>query len=160
MYGFHEVSEHLATALQFLENLATEVFPSIIQDIGLLEALELECERLSNQLNIQILFSSDSASLEVDRKLALNIFRIFKEKIISLGFHGVNEIVTTVGIESGFFVLKIFYDTKNNTDSKESLVIENIAIEERIKAINGLVSITVNTQQEYNFEVSIPTHFQ
>ena len=150
-----DISVQLDSVQKSLRKLSGNVFPGILTDLGLVEALEAESEKKSRKYNINVLFSSEVESLELDKQIATQLFRIFQEKVRSLAFNGATEIFCVLRVEDGQLKLSIDDDTINLPNNKNYKLIEDVAIEERLLQIKGKLE-TSNTEDGNNITISIP----
>jgi signal transduction histidine kinase len=149
-----QVSNQLSRLLHFSRELASDVYPLILRDLGLVEALQWESERMSSEL-VAIGFFSEIDHLQVDQRTATNLFRSYQEKLQSLVLSGATEIVGSLGLENNQLVLNI-YDNAGGTVGKENRSIEEVAIKERVRSIKGHSEIHTLSKEESNFTISIP----
>lgn len=150
------IIEQLRVSLRFLGTLSMEVYPSILRDLGMVDALEWESNRLSKQFNSNIIFRAELEGINLSQPEAINLFRIYQEKITSLLLHGAHEIISVLEKKGSGLELRIYDDLPAGHEDFEKGSIENIAIEERVLALNG-TSKQVLTEEGTNlYMIRVP----
>lgn len=140
-------------SLGYLQTLATEVYPLILKDLGLVEALDWESNKLSEKTGVHVLFTSEVEHLELDQRITNTLFRTYQEKIIKLSVTGAKEIVSTLSTDDNYIVLTIYVDAINDPYPK---LIEDIAIEERLRSIKGEYKLSTSPEEGNKFTISVP----
>ena len=149
-----QVSGQLDDAMQFLRKLATDVYPLVLRDFGLIEALEWESERLSNQF-VKVKFLSEIEDIQVDQRTATHLFRSYQEKLKSLIGSGATEIICTLRLEDNLLELAI-HDNATPDMVTESKTMEDMVIKERLRSIQGHSIIDSSPVEGNSFTISIP----
>jgi PAS domain S-box-containing protein len=70
-----------------VRRIATELRPSILDDLGLVPAMEWQSEEFEKRSGIHTDFSSNIATIDVDPDLATAIFRIYQESLTNVMRH-------------------------------------------------------------------------
>ncbi len=79
--------EELAQLSEDVHALAYQLHPTTLDDLGLADALRVECERFSRLESIPIAFDSGAALHEVSRETALCLFRVAQEALRNVARH-------------------------------------------------------------------------
>jgi signal transduction histidine kinase len=149
-----QVSLQLGEAMQFLRKLATDVYPLVLRDLGLVEALEWESERVSNQF-VKVKFLSEIEDIQVDERTATLLFRSYQEKLQSLIGSGATEIMSTLRLENNLLELAI-HDNATHDMDPENKTMEDMVIKERLRSIQGHSIIDSSPVEGNSFTISIP----
>jgi signal transduction histidine kinase len=149
-----QVSDQLGRLLHFSRELASDVYPLVLRDLGLVEALEWESERVSSPL-VHVSFYSDLEHLQVDQRAATHLFRLYQEKLQSLISIGATEIMGSLRVENNHLLLSI-HDNADLALDKENKSIEDVAIKERVRSIKGHSEINTLSKEGNSFTISIP----
>jgi signal transduction histidine kinase len=149
-----QVSVHLNNLLHFSRELASDVYPLVLRDLGLVEALQWESERMSSKL-VDVSFFSEIEHLQVDQRAATHLFRSYQEKLQSLVSIGATEIMGSLRLEADRLILSI-YDNADLTLGQENKYIEDVAIKERVRSIQGRSEINTLSKEGSSFTISIP----
>lgn len=152
-----QVTGQLGETVKYIRKLSTDMYPSILKDLGLAEALESESKRYASHSNVNVIFNNDVEYLEMDLNIANHVFRIFQEKLNTIVMNGASEIVCSIYIEEGRFLLNIYDDSKSDSANKN---IAELAIEERLLSIKGTMETSNSVKEGNHFTVSIPYHVE
>ena len=74
-------------AVKFVRNLAAELRPSILDDLGLIPALEWHSQEFEKRYNIKIEFYSDLHELDISSVIATGLFRMYQESLTNVARH-------------------------------------------------------------------------
>jgi signal transduction histidine kinase len=78
---------HLARLSEDVHALSYALHPSILADLGLIEALRAECDRFSSVEAIPVRFSAEDNIDEPSRAVALSLYRIAQEALRNVARH-------------------------------------------------------------------------
>ena len=105
--------EGLAQLSEDVHALSYRLHPSIIEDLGLIEALNSECERLSEAGSPHIEWKAHDIQAEPSREVALCLFRVAQEALQNAAHHaGANSVQVTVRALNGGLQLGVHDDGK------------------------------------------------
>jgi signal transduction histidine kinase len=85
--GIRAMREALARLSEDVHALSYRLHPSILEDLGLLEALKAECERYSKSRSIRLEANSHAVPENLPRDVALCLFRIAQEGLRNIARH-------------------------------------------------------------------------
>lgn len=88
------VREGLARLSEDVHALAYHLHPSILEELGLPEALRAECNRRRRQSSFEILADLDPDASGLDREAALCLFRVAQEALTNVARHAAARVVT------------------------------------------------------------------
>jgi signal transduction histidine kinase len=148
-----QVSVQLGEVLNFLRKLATEVYPLVLRDLGLVEALQWESERISSP-SVKVAFFTEIEDLQVDQITATHLFRSYQEKLISLIGSGATKIMSSLQLDNDLLVLAI-HDNAAFVFDKENKSMEEMVIKERLRTIQGQSKINSSPNEGNRFTISI-----
>ncbi len=148
------VNEKISDALKIIDltiqsvrRIATELRPSILDDLGLIAALEWQCEEFQNRFNINASFFSNVSFVEIEKDTATALFRIYQESLTNVLRHsGANKTTTSLNVEHGSLKLQIS-DNGIGFDLDKIKVKKTLGIlgmRERANMINADYSISSN----------------
>jgi signal transduction histidine kinase len=72
---------------QDVHSLSYRLHPSVIEDLGLVEALRTECDRIARAESLQVDLQADILPAGVSREVALCIYRVAQEALRNIGRH-------------------------------------------------------------------------
>jgi signal transduction histidine kinase len=104
----HRMQEKLVGLSQDMHALSRQLHPSILDDLGLVEALRSECAGFSRREGIAVAYSADEAPPALPRDAALCVYRIAQEALRNLAKHAaVNKAWVSVNVLGTELVLRV-----------------------------------------------------
>ncbi len=79
--------ESLVRMSEDIHSLAYQLHPSVLEDLGLVEALRAECERRGRQSRVALSVVCDAVPPTIDRDVALCLFRVAQEALTNAVRH-------------------------------------------------------------------------
>ena len=150
-----EISLQLDQVLYDLRKLAAEVYPLILRDLGLVEALQWESEQVSRDSGVSVQFFSEMEEVAVDQKSAAALFQSYREKLHSTIGSGATKVESRLRIEGGSVILEVMHNSKLN-ELKTVGLIQEMAIQERLCNIQGHWRINTLPNESCSFTMTIP----
>jgi PAS domain S-box-containing protein len=146
-----EISNHINQSialsdqtLKTVRRIAAQLRPSILDDLGLISALEWESDEFQNRYNIETNFVAENIKSTIDQKISTAIFRIFQESLTNILRHSKATLVITVLSElPNQFSFKIEDNGigfDENTEKKIS-TLGLLGMKERASMIGGTLTI-------------------
>lgn len=151
--GSKSVTAEINEALIYLRELASNAYPLVLRDLGLIEALDWESQRISKESKVSVVFFSDIDDLPCDFQLSTTIFRTYQEKLNELIHKGAREMIGSISLEGDRLIVSIQHDTADVADTK---LIEELAIQERVGSIKGVVETNNDSVNGNRFVLSVP----
>lgn len=139
--------------------IATDLRPSIIDDLGLIAALEWQAEEFGKRINLKSEFKTDIDTLALPPDFTIGIFRIFQESLTNVARHANATIVTsTLYLYNGELILSITDNGKGfNMEAigaKKTLGL--IGMKERTLLMKGSYDISSSLGKGTDIRVTIP----
>jgi PAS domain S-box-containing protein len=130
--------------IRSVRRIASELRPGILDDLGLIAALEWYCQEFAGRTGIPCKFSSTFDRDDVERSLSINIFRVCQETLTNVTRHAHAKHVTATLEEIGQFIVLTIADDGVGFDiegvkSKKSLGL--IGMRERALLFQGELQI-------------------
>jgi PAS domain S-box-containing protein len=150
-----------------MRRIASELRPSILDDLGLPEAIEWQAHQFQNRTGIVCHCDCSLEKLDFDQEQATAIFRIFQEALTNVLSHaGATEVEVVARNGDGDFVLTISDNGRGITEDEKSgrLSLGILGMRERahliggefeIKGIEGMgtvVTVSVPISQQANLK--------
>lgn len=127
-----------------VRRIGMELRPSVLDDLGLIAALEWECAEFSARTGIQCDFVTALDDVDLEQATATAVFRVFQEALTNVSRHaGADRVTVLFGEEAGYFHLDVMDDGRGITE-REILDIESLGIlgmKERALVFGGELSI-------------------
>lgn len=142
-----------------VRKIASELRPSIIDDLGIAEAIDWQVDQFSKRTGLEAHFESDLQDIEVNEGVPIALFRIVQEALTNITRHAdATKIVCSLKRAGNRILLNITDNGKgfdaNNTRHKKTLGI--LGMKERVAMLNGDFEIITRPENGTKVSVSIP----
>lgn len=98
----------LNETIKTVRRIATELRPSMLDDLGLIEAIEWQSKEFEKRSGIHISFDSDTTPLPVSSAVATSLFRIYQEALTNIARHAnAKNIFSTLKLNNNQVILTI-----------------------------------------------------
>jgi signal transduction histidine kinase len=138
------IQEKLVSLSADVHALSRQLHPSILDDLGLVEALRSECANFSRREGIAVMYRPEAVPTAVPKGVALCIYRVAQEALRNLAKHAaVNEAWVSLVAAGPQLVLRvedhgIGFDP-NGTHSQPGLGLSSM--EERVRLIEAELAV-------------------
>jgi signal transduction histidine kinase len=130
-------------AVNFVRNLAAELRPSILDDLGLIPALEWHSQEFEKRHKIKVEFHSEIPELNTNSVVATGLFRMYQESLTNVARHSnANKVVVNLSIIDDEIRLSITDNGKGfdtSLTSKKTLGL--LGMRERAAMLGGKMDI-------------------
>jgi signal transduction histidine kinase len=127
------------------KRIASELRPSILDDLGLIEAIESQAEQFQNRSGITSSFDSAVDTITLSRAQSIAVFRIVQEALTNILRHAnATRVNIAVDEQAGDLILTIRDNGKGITDEDKSrpLSLGLLGMQERAHLVGGTIVIT------------------
>jgi PAS domain S-box-containing protein len=132
------------SAIHSVRRIHTELRPGMLDDLGLVAALEWQTQEFQARTGLTCRFGSTVPDLELDRERATAIFRVFQQALANIALHaGTTQVSAHLAEEDGTIVLTV-QDNGTSTNQEELTDGEAmgfIRMQERALLLGGDVTI-------------------
>jgi PAS domain S-box-containing protein len=133
----------LDSAILTVKKISTELRPGILDDFGLIAAIEWQAEEFHKRSGIKCTVSSVTEP-HLDRELNTALFRIFQETLTNIARHtSATKVTVNIKYQDGKMIMRIRDNGKGIT--KEQLFSSSsfgiIGMRERVRALRGEIDI-------------------
>jgi two-component system CheB/CheR fusion protein len=141
-------------------HIAYELHPSILDDLGLVTALQELCEEFSERNpDIELEFADDAMPATVPREVASCLYRIAQESLHNTAKHArAKHVSVALGLEKGTLALTVADDgvgfDPETVKGRGGLGL--IGMEERVRLVNGKLSIAAQPGHGARTTIEIP----
>jgi signal transduction histidine kinase len=137
------VSKTLTQLSEDIHDLSYQLHPSVLHDLGLVEALRAECERIARSEAMRVDVEADESLQSLPGEVALCIYRIAQEALRNIGRHAKASIVQlSLGLKDGGLLLAV---SDNGSGFEPGLQIRpslgHASMRERIRLLDGKLDI-------------------
>ncbi|UCH82453.1 MAG: sensor histidine kinase [Nitrospiraceae bacterium] len=153
------MSKHAETTIHTVQRISSELRPAVLDDLGLIAAIEWQSKDFQRRTNIQCLLSINSGYIKVPENASIALFRIYQEALTNVVRHAkAKKVNMSMYNEDDNIVLQIH---DNGIGIQQSQLANPrsfgiIGIRERAIALGGSVEIIGNPHQGTTITVIIP----
>lgn len=144
-------------AIKFVRRLSAELRPSLLDDLGLIAALEWHSHEFENRFNIRVIFQSQMTDLSVPPVIATGIFRIFQESLTNIARHAkAHEVKATLSASDGSLKMEITDDGKGFDTTAQRKTLGLLGMKERAIMIGGDLNIRSTPGRGTTIVITVP----
>ncbi len=152
-------SELLDNTVQSVRKIAADLRPIVLDNLGLLAAIEWQAEDFQNRTGITCECHLPTDALQLDRDRATAIFRILQESLTNVMRHAqANRVSIAFGRENGQYYMEIKDNGRgirsDDLNKKKSFGV--IGIKERVALLGGMASIVGEPGRGTTVNITIP----
>ena len=142
-----------------VRRIATELRPSILDDLGLVAAMEWQTEEFEKRSDIKASFISNVSNINVTPEIATGIFRIFQESLTNVLRHSrATAVRSSFRAENDMLRLKIEDNgigfRRSEIENKKTLGL--LGMKERASLIKGNYEINGETGKGTSVIITVP----
>jgi PAS domain S-box-containing protein len=151
---------NLGEVAEEVHDLSRQLHPSILDDLGLFQAVQAECTAFTKKTGIDLSFMPHDFPDKVPQQSALCIYRIIREGLQNIAKHSraTAASITLQGLSGGIRLLiqdqGIGFDP-NEVKKKAGIGLSSMR--ERLRLVNGTISFKSKPGQGTAIEVFIPS---
>jgi PAS domain S-box-containing protein len=151
--------------IKTVRRLSSELRPGILDDLGLVAALEWQSADFEKRTGIKTVFRSTDSDIELGEKTSTNIFRVYQESLTNVARHAqASEVLTSLALQNDSIVLTIQDNGIgfNPDDSKHRKSLGLIGMRERARMMEGELRIEPDAGKGTIVTLRVPynkTHF-
>ncbi len=102
-----------------VRRIASELRPGILEDFGLIAALEWQSQEFEKRNDILCNFSCPIAKLNIEKNISIGLYRIYQEALTNVARHSGANIVTSTFLKDGDNLILTISDNGNGFDPLE-----------------------------------------
>jgi signal transduction histidine kinase len=153
------MQEQLVGLSEDVHALSRQLHPSILDDLGLVEALRSECASFSHRERIVVVYQPEGVPPTLPRDVALCVYRVAQEALRNLAKHAaVNDAWVSLAATGSELVLRV-QDKGAGFDPAEGHSHPGLGLssmQERVRLIQAQLSVTSAPGQGTTVEVRVP----
>lgn len=152
-----EINRHLDDTVRTVRNISAELRPLLLDDLGLIPAIEHYCEEFHTRTGIQATFSFEGPFPALTDAVNSNLFRILQESLTNVIRHSNarSVIIQLTSSEANLF-LTIRDDGDGFETDRKSETLGLIGMKERAIALGGHLVIRSSPGKGTVIEVDVP----
>ena len=147
------------TTIQLGRKIATELRPGILDDLGLVEALDWQAQEFQERTGIRCEFISLPEELELDNDRSTTLFRIFQETLTNVARHAkATQVRITLRVNAQEVQLEIQDNGRGITDQEinNSRSLGLLGMRERALVFGGEISLQGQAEKGTTVTVRLP----
>jgi PAS domain S-box-containing protein len=153
------MKELIDATITTVRRLSSELRPSILDDLGLVAALEWQAQQFTTRTGITCQFDSFVDDTEVSREQATALFRIFQEALTNILRHAqATSVAILIEEEAKELILEIKDNgrgiTKDESSGSQSLGL--VGMRERAQLVGGRLTLTGGAGKGTVLTVRVP----
>jgi len=153
------IRSRIDDCVRMIREIATELRPSIIDDFGIIAAMEWQAEDFEKRTRIKTNFQANVKRMDLPADYTNALFRVFQESLTNVARHADAATVhSSFLLEGESMILKIADDGKGFDTAilKNRKTLGLLGMKERIALINGSFEITSTKDKGTEITVIIP----
>jgi PAS domain S-box-containing protein len=163
-----EINQKLSESLQLIDEtvktvrrIATQLRPSILDDLGLVSAMEWQSEEFEKRFKISTIFRSNVNTIDIEPEIATGIFRVFQESLTNVLRHSrATEVRASLQYEDDELTLDITDNgvgfNSDEIENKKTLGL--LGMKERTLMMGGTYNISSKPGEGTAVVISVPIH--
>ena len=134
-----DITELIDEAVRSVRKIAANLRPSILDDLGLVPALEWQSTEVENRFGIKVNFVADTTDLNLSNVVSTNLFRIYQEALTNAVRHANARLINSkLSTENNSIILEITDNGKGMDLTKDKTGSFGIlGIKERVFVMGG-----------------------
>jgi PAS domain S-box-containing protein len=157
--GLRRMKQEMIELSAVVHGISRQLHPSILDDLGLVNAIEAECMNFSQREGIQVKFTSKNVPATLPRDLALCLYRIAQESLRNIAKHAKTDkaVVMLAGTDGGILLSVRDYGMGfDPARVRGNGGLGLISMAERVRLIQGDLSVESRPGQGTRIEVRVP----
>ena len=145
--------------LQSVRKLATELRPGVLDDLGLIAAIEWQCREFEARTGIRCSMHTHIHDLACTHEISTAVFRIFQETLTNIMRHArASAIRISISIDDDILVLKVNDNGRGITQEEisNSRSLGLLGMRERISGVGGELRISGEPGRGTMVKLTIP----
>ncbi|MCG2615525.1 sensor histidine kinase [Terrimonas sp. NA20] len=145
-------------AIKFVRKLSAELRPSLLDDLGLIAALEWHSQEFERRYSIRTIFQSEMQEIAIAPLIGTGVFRIFQESLTNIARHaGAHQIKATLKLSNSSLKLTITDDGEGFDPDGQRKTLGLLGMKERAIMIGGELDIYSSPGRGTTITVTIPS---
>ncbi len=146
-------------AMNTVHHVSSELRPRILDDLGLVEAIEWQAEEFQRRTGIRCVVAVGDFGLDLPTEQSTALFRILQEALTNVARHaGAAKVTVSLDVSSQTLTLIVSDDGRGirAEEIQSSLSYGLLSIRERVHAMAGEVEISGNPGMGTTLRITIP----
>jgi signal transduction histidine kinase len=147
------------STIQVVRRIVTELRPGVLDDLGLVAAIEWQAQEFQGRMGIRCDFASDRSDFPLDSQAGTAVFRICQETLTNVARHAqATRVTISLREEAGNLVLTVADNGRGITEQEiaDRTSLGLLGMRERAFLVSGEVSIGGRPGKGTTVRVRIP----
>ena len=149
----------LDETVKSVRGISSELRPSLLDDLGLIAAMEWQLTEFEKRVGIKTYFKPDDTEIKLPKSIRTGLFRILQESLTNVARHSnAKRVTVSLHMENGSIVLSVDDNgvgfDKQNTIGKKTLGI--LGMQERTSMMGGTYEISGKSGKGTKVVATIP----
>jgi PAS domain S-box-containing protein len=155
---FKELLDMITKTVATVRRIASELRPTLLDDLGLIAAMEWHLEEFEKRSGIHKVFVGPEGEPEIADNMKIGLFRIFQESLTNVARHsGAHNVDVQLHRQNGKIILKIIDDGKGFDPEKATKkTLGLLGMRERTQMMGGVYHISGIPGKGTTVEVIVP----
>lgn len=154
-----DMASLLDDTVHTVRKIASELRPSLLDDIGLVAALDWQSNEFKKRFGIPVLFVSQYEELKIETAIATGLFRIYQETLTNVARHArATKVESSLEMDDNNVTLTIIDNGKgfdaSNIKNRKTLGL--LGMKERAAIIGGILEIKSELKKGTTVTISVP----
>ncbi len=153
------MKKHVDDSVAFVRKLATELRPSVLDDFGLISALEWHSDEFTKRFNIEVEFKADRKELKTSSLIATGLFRMYQESLTNVARHAeATKVTATLKATNEWIYLAIHDNGKgfDTTAGNQRKTLGLLGMKERAVMMGGKLEIDSAPGKSTSVVIAVP----
>ena len=141
----NEMLDNLDEAVKTVRKVASDLRPSILDDFGLIDALDWHSKEFAARSGINVHFKTLAKEVTSDDAITIGLFRMYQEALVNVARHAeAKNVITALETSDTYISLSITDDGKGFDSSIQRKTLGLLGMKERAQMIGG--TLTINSK--------------
>lgn len=161
-----ELKQKMSETIKLIDNtvrtvrrIATQLRPSILDDLGIIAAMEWQSEEFQKRSEIETIFKTTVSNLNISSQIAIGLFRIYQENLTNVLRHSqATKVNTQLSMQGNLLILNINDNGIgfNPADIKNKKTLGLLGMKERTLILGGTYEISSIPGKGTSVVITIP----
>ncbi len=155
----NEILETIDRAIQTVRRISTDLRPRLLDDFGIVAAMQWQIEEFQKKTEIMCSISIDSESIVLDKQRSISLFRILQESLTNVARHAnATEVAVMLEKKDGRVVMTVKDNGKGMPKEQQlqSRSFGLIGMKERALSLDGELKIESDLDKGTTIRVALP----
>ncbi len=153
------IKARLITLSEDLQGTSRQLHPAVLEDLGLVAAIESDCARFIERENIKVEFSSRDVPEDLSKQVSFCLYRVVQESMRNIAKHARTERVWISLVKEGSSMCLTVRDAGIGFDPAQVRRMGSLGLssmEERVRLVEGDIMLKSQPGNGTTIEVRVP----